>query len=78
MTIDGAPSQEEEDLLWVAKMWELDLDRVATMGGREVKLQGFKTRSRKWNVQIKEVDSDRIRLITESTARRLFSEGASA
>lgn len=43
----GAPNQDEKDLVKYASLYDLDVDRIATIAGNKYSLVGFNTRATK-------------------------------
>lgn len=68
----GGLTHEEETLQAYAGMFKLDLDKIVTIQGKQMKLFGYNSRARKMPYVIKDVATDTQYKITPEQAQKWF------
>ena len=76
LRMKGAKSQSEKDLEDFASIDKLDLNKVATLDGKQFKLSGFRRKARTKPYLIQEQTGGGEYIITTETAKRYFGKEA--
>lgn len=76
--LDGAETQEQQDLQMYAKMFGLDLDKIyTTVDGKSLKLSGYNSRARKTPYLVNQLGTDNIYRISPNQAHLWFAQANS-
>ena len=75
MRMKGAKSQSEKDLEDFASIDKLDLNKIATLDGKQFKLSGFRRKARTKPYLIQDQKGGGEYIITTDTAKRYFGKG---
>ena len=76
LRMKGAKSQSEKDLEDFASIDKLDLNKVATLDGKQFKLSGFRRKARTKPYLIQDQKGGGEYIITTETAKRYFGKEA--
>jgi hypothetical protein len=74
LRMEGAKSQSEKDLEDFASIDSLDLNKVATLDGKQFKLSGFRRKARTKPYLIQDQRGGGEYIITTDTAKRYFAK----
>lgn len=72
--LDGAETQEQQDLQFYAKTFGLDLNKTHTVQGKTLKLSGYNSRARKTPYLANEVGTDKTYRISPDQAHLWFGQ----
>ena len=72
--VKGSKSQSEKDLEDFASMDKLDLNKIATLDGKQFKLSGFRRKARTKPYLIQDQKGGGEYIITTDTAKRYFGK----
>ena len=76
LRMEGAKSQSEKDLEDFASIDSLDLNKVATLDGKQFKLSGFRRKARTKPYLIQDQRGGGEYIITTDTAKKYFGKEA--
>ena len=76
LRMEGAKSQSEKDLEDFASIDSLDLNKVATLDGKQFKLSGFRRKARTKPYLIQDQKGGGEYIITTDTAKKYFGKEA--